>query len=199
MKSSLRNKLIYGVLAVVLLALVSSASAFPTLQISPVLTPTVQGNLFTVDVTVTGVTDLYAFQFDLGFNPAVLQALSSSEGAFLPSGGTTFFIPGAIDNSSGLISFIADTLIGPIPGVSGTGTLASISFSAFSAGTSALTLSNILFLDSEFEDIENITSVGGTVSVTDAIKPIPEPSSLGLMALGLLALVGAKRSCVRFE
>jgi hypothetical protein len=48
-----------------------------------------------VDVNISGVTDLYDFQFDLSFNPAVIQATSVLEGKFLLSGGgTTFFLPG---------------------------------------------------------------------------------------------------------
>jgi len=188
MKRQYKNNLIYGVFAWVLLVLAPSASALPTLQIDPISVSSTQGSFFAVNVTAIGVTDLYAFQFDLGFDPAVLQATGSSEGAFLQSGGTTFFLAGAIDNTSGLVSFIADTLIAPILGVTGTGTLASISFSALSAGTSALMLSNVLFLDSGLNEIQNVTSVGGTVRVSATTNPIPEPNSLILMALGFIVL-----------
>jgi len=58
------------------------------------------GNTFVVGVNISNVTDLYSFQFDLSFNPAVLQVTSVLEAAFLPSGGPTFFIPGTIDNLS---------------------------------------------------------------------------------------------------
>ncbi|HEV3199328.1 MAG TPA: cohesin domain-containing protein, partial [Bryobacteraceae bacterium] len=57
------------------------------------------GDIFTVNVNIAGITDLYGFQFDLSFDPAILAAASSTEGPFLPTGGATFFIPGTIDNT----------------------------------------------------------------------------------------------------
>jgi general secretion pathway protein D len=69
------------------------------------------GDIFTVNADIASITDLYAFQFDLSFDPAVLAATSSTEGPFLPSGGATFFIPGAIDNLNGMVTATVDTLI----------------------------------------------------------------------------------------
>jgi adhesin HecA-like repeat protein len=53
----------------------------------------------------------------------VLSATGITEGSFLPSGGSTFLIPGMIDNNAGIIAFNADTLLSAISGVSGSGTL----------------------------------------------------------------------------
>jgi len=103
-----------------------------------------QGNNFTVDVNISGVTDLYDFQFDLSFDPTILQVTNIAEGAFLPGAGATFFLPGFIDNSSGTITFNADTLEAAIPGANGAGTLIEFSFDASSVGTSFLNLDNII-------------------------------------------------------
>jgi hypothetical protein len=54
---------------------------------------------FSVDVDVSDVSELTAFQFDIGFNPAVLSATAVTESSFLPSGGSTFFIPGTLGAS----------------------------------------------------------------------------------------------------
>ena len=45
------------------------------------------GQTFSLSVSISGVTDLYAFQFDIGYDPNVLSANTISEGAFLPTGG----------------------------------------------------------------------------------------------------------------
>lgn len=58
-------------------------------------TPTVTvGQTFSLDVMITGASDLYAVQFDIGFDPTFLSANSISEGAFMLSGGPTLYIGG---------------------------------------------------------------------------------------------------------
>jgi hypothetical protein len=189
----MKHKLFYAAVGCFLFLTVAVAAGAPMVQIDPASQSAFQGDSLSVDVVVNGVTDLYAFQFDLVFDPTKLQAISSSEGLFLPSGGTTFFVPGAIDNVNGVISFVADTLIGPVPGVTGNGDLASISFMAAASGTSFLNLTNLLFLDSTLNDIGNLTTTGGSVTIEPRTS-VPEPSTLGLLALGLIVLGCAKNA-----
>src|SRR5882724_48128 len=98
-------------------------------SVQPTSRSTNLGSSFEVTVNVTSVIDLFAFQFDLEFDSTVLSAVDISEGPFLPSGGTTFFVPGIIDNSTGIIAFTADSLPGAVPGVSGNGVLGMVTFS----------------------------------------------------------------------
>lgn len=155
--------------------------------VGPATSPNV-GDIFQVDVNVAGISNLYAFQFDLTFDPTLLSAVSVTEGAFLPSGGTTFFIPGTIDNVGGDISATADSLIGTIPGVSGDGTLAEFEFTALAPGTSALSFANEILLDSYFDDITaNTTFQDGSVTI-NAPSSVPEPNTLVLLCTALLAL-----------
>lgn len=108
-----------------------------------------------------------------------------SEGAFLGTAGATFGDVGVIDNAAGTISFVFGTLLGPEPGASGSGILASISFEALGAGSSALVFSDLLFLDSSGLDIA-VEIVGATV------QAVPEPATFLLFGAGLVA-VGAMR------
>jgi general secretion pathway protein D len=146
--------------------------------------------MFAVDVNVANVSDLFAFGFDIGFTPGTLSAVSVTEGSFLPGGGSTFFLPGTIDNTLGTISFNADTLIGSIPGVSGNGTLAILDFTALSAGTSPISILNASLLDSTLSPI-SFTSLNGGANV--GAQAVPEPSTLILLGSGLLAIAGAVR------
>lgn len=146
-----------------------------------------QGSTFAVDVNISGVADLYAFQLDLDFDPSVLSLTSVSEGVFLPSGGSTFFIPGTIDNVGGSVTGNADTLLTAISGVSGTGTLIVFDFNALTSGTSALDLANITLLDSGLNNID-FTSTNSEVMVTGGAIPTPEPNTLILLTVGLLSL-----------
>jgi len=148
--------------------------AIPIISIQPP-TPTVTaGQTFSLDVDIAAVADLYAFQFDIGFDPALLSAVSISEGPFLPSGGATIFFPGTIDNFAGTIAFNADSLVGAIPGVTGNGTLLTIDFVALAAGISSIDISNEVFLDSSFNAIA-VDNAGATIT-------IPAPSTLALFA-----------------
>ncbi len=100
------------------------------------------GDTFTVRVNAEKVTDLSGWQFDLTFDPNVLEAIKVSEGDFLKKdGGTTFFQRGTIDNATGKITGLSAALISE-SGIAGTGTLLSVVFSAKADGNSQMTLRN---------------------------------------------------------
>ena len=164
--------------AVSLLVFCGAASA-ATILIEPTLSTTSAGGAVNVAVRVTDVTDLYAYQFDLSYDPTVLSTTTVSEGGLLAGGGTTFFFPGAIDNASGTLMLTAGSLEGPVPGVSGSGTLATVLFTGVGLGASPVTVSNAVLLDSVGIDIAT-TIQNGSVAV------VPEPTLLMLLGCGAL-------------
>jgi len=181
-------KTIYAtILAAWLFLLIPNRAFADSLSVSSPATA-LQGSTFVVVVDITGATDLFAYELDLSFDPTVLEATSVSEGSFLDGGvpGSTFFVPGTIDNTGGTITFNSDSLIGPIPGIAGDGTLLAFDFTALNAGTSALTIENELLVDSGGNIISDTTTPG---SVTVQAATVPEPSSLLLLLVGTLALV----------
>jgi hypothetical protein len=154
-------------------------------QAAPVLSMSTQATATGLDLTVSAqdVTDLFAYQFTLNYDPALVAAVTAIEGSFLPSGGATFFSPGDIDNSAGAVSFVFATLLGPIDGVDGSGDLVTFSFNVLQSGFAPFSLSDVLFLDSAGADI--------AVDVRDA--QVPEPVTLALVALGLVAALGRRK------
>ena len=172
-----------------------SALADSNLSVSSPATVSL-GNAFVVDVNISSVTNLFDYQLDLAFNRGVLSATGVTEGPFLSTGGSTFFIPGTIDNVGGTITFNADTLLGAVPGVSGNGTLIVFDFTAIASGKSPLTIENAILQDSTGVILsDTVTNDSVTVQGT---TPVPEPSGLMLLLTGgAAALMGfaLKKGC----
>ena len=107
-------------------------------------TPIYIDDTFTLDISAETVFDMAGWQFDIAFDPAILEAISVSEGNFLKTGGTTFFQGGSIDNATGKITALSAARLSA-QGVSGTGTLLQVRFKAKSAGETKLVLQNFEF------------------------------------------------------
>ncbi len=167
--------------------LTASTPLLADILVQPATNSVTAGQTFTLSVDISAVTDLYGYQFDVGFDPTVLEALSVSEGSFLPTGGATFFIPGTIDNVGGTISANADILEGAVSGVSGSGDLLDVSFLALAAGSSSVDVFNVLALNSLGQGIA-LTTTGADITVTAA--PVPEPASSLLLATIAVWLIG---------
>jgi hypothetical protein len=153
------------------------AWAVPTFSLTALQT----GSVLEVDVWSTALTDLYAYQFSLNFDPSMLQATSVSEGPLLATGGATFFDPGTTDNTAGLVSFVFDTLLGPGQGVTDDGVLAVILFDVQQTQVfTTLYFSDVLALDSELNELP--------VQAQGLRKELPEPGMLALLGIGLAVL-----------
>jgi hypothetical protein len=175
----------------------SLVNAEAVISIDPTTQTTSTGSIVTVDVAISNASDLYGYQFDLGFNPSVLQAVSSSEGPFLATGGSTFFIPGTNDNLGGTVFATADTLLTAINGVNGSGELAVFTFDAIGAGTSTFAIHNETLLNSGLKVISDLTKTGFvTVSSPTVAAPEIDPGStiaaLTLLLGGLAVLRGRR-------
>lgn len=169
-----------------------SAMAAPTFMLSGPLSVS-PGATFNVDLVASGVTDLYAFQFDLIFNPSLFKVNSVVEGAFLASAGPTFFGGGTIDNTGGEVAFTFSTLTSLVTGASGSGVLASFSVEAIGArnNSGAFSLSNVVALDSTLVSID---IVPGSTAVS-----IPSPGTLALVLTGLAIPICQRRRQAKID
>ena len=107
-------------------------------------TPIHRDDTFTLDIRAEEVFDMAAWQFDIAFDPALLEAINVTEGDFLKMGSTTLFQSGTIDNVNGKITGLSAIRLST-RGVSGTGTLLQVTFKAKSGGETRLALQNFEF------------------------------------------------------
>ena len=110
-------------------------------------TPIHSGETFTLDISAEDVFDLAGWQFNIKFDPTVLEAVDVSEGAFLKTDGVnTLFQSGSINNAAGKIEGLSAIRLST-QGVTGTGTVLQVTFKAKSPGETELALQNFEFAD----------------------------------------------------
>jgi hypothetical protein len=141
-----------------------------TVYVDPVRSIASPGNLFTVDVRISGVKGLWAYEFKLMWDPALLNATKVTEGPFLSAEGAhrTFFnrkIYNEPDpkNVSGYV-YVTCTLMGEpaTAAASGSGVLATVEFLVEKEGQTPLNLADTVLLDAAPtpKEIPHITEDG---------------------------------------
>lgn len=190
----------WGHLLLVLGALLTGSPAQAIrLDVVPSFTQKFVGDVFGVDVVVSGLdaaTEVVStFDLDVSYDPAILQALGVNFGAALGGGlpNSVQFGPfigaGVIDfaESSLLLDADLDLLQGDSV------TLATLSFRAIGAGISSLEfIQDPFFILTGRFDAQGIPAdlnpdVGGGRVQVDA-RQVPVPGVLSLLGLGLIAL-----------
>ena len=100
------------------------------------------GDTFTLEIRAEDIHNLAGWQFDITYDSSVLEVVEVNEGDFLKTGGgATFFQRGTIDNRLGKVKGLSSARLSE-DGVSGTGTLLSVTFTAKAAGQTRLKLDN---------------------------------------------------------
>jgi hypothetical protein len=190
------NRALLAALAITSLALLvpRAAVAGPIISVNPAdfiptPPPYAGSTVFVVPVEITGAVGLTSWQFNLTFIPTDVQINTGcdpttdpfcdsifgpiTEGPFFSSKAQfpPFFDPGFIFNSTGLLDSVAGAWQDPPPGPSGNGILAYVEFISTANGTG-----------------ESPITVTGTLTAS-----APEPTTLVLLASGLLLLGGRRR------
>jgi general secretion pathway protein D len=96
------------------------------------------GSTFQVSITATNARDLYAVPLQLQFNPAVLQLVNVDAGDLLSRDGQAVSIVHR-DEGNGLVT-ISTSRPPNVAGVTGQGSVATLTFKAVAAGDSNLSL-----------------------------------------------------------
>lgn len=188
-ESGMRVRAVGVLVAVLIGSAALPATAAPILSLSPSLASVGVGDTFTIDVNVAGVEDLYGFQFDLNFDQSLVSPLVVTEGSFLSEEFNRATAFGAdADTLAGTVITVG-LLLGGVPGVSGSGTLATFAFRAIGPGSAAFSLSELLLEDS-IGPLQDAATLNGT-SVDIKALAVPETAStasLMVMATGVAIL-----------
>jgi hypothetical protein len=133
------------------------------------------GDSFTVNVSIAYVSNLYGYGFKLYYDSTVMNGTQVIDGSFLKSQGQTYFLvvnfTDYYDSTRGVVAIVC-TLLGNVPGKSGSGVLATIEFKSLAVATSnPLNLTGVELGDNHASPIPH-EDVDGTVTV------IPEFTSL---------------------
>jgi general secretion pathway protein D len=96
------------------------------------------GSTFQVSVNASNASDLFAVPMQLQFNPAVLQLVNVDAGTLLGRDGQAVSIVHR-DEGNGLVT-ISTSRPPNVQGVSGQGSVATLTFKAVAAGDSSLAL-----------------------------------------------------------
>jgi hypothetical protein len=126
------------------------------------------GQTFTINITAAEVTDLWGWEFQLFYNSTQLNGTDVGEGPFLKTAGDTFFwvvnMTDSYNATHGCIhTFCVLNLV--IPGASGTGVIANVTFKLKARGSSVLELTGTKLKKSNGDYITHETR-NGTIVVS---------------------------------
>jgi predicted GH43/DUF377 family glycosyl hydrolase len=146
------------------------------------------GNTVVVYIDVMDVTSLYGYQFEVNYNASKVSASGAFVNSFFDTTGN--WIPGGWNAvcSAGVCKFAVSKVLGSA--VSGSGTLAQITFSGVSAGLVPVTFSNNILSDRDGGAITHTTTVGyidvygsATISGVVTMQGRATPKDVGTVTL----------------
>ncbi len=157
----------------------------PKIEIVPAAQRISVDGTTTVEVLIRDVTDLFAAEIVLNFDPNLLEVVDDDPGAngiqiqsgTFPDPLDGFVATNRADNEAGTVLY-AVTLVNPNPPITGSGPLAFITFHGKAAGDSPITFRSAVLSDQEAFRIQavvkdGIIRVGPEPTATPTITPTP--------------------------
>jgi hypothetical protein len=141
------------------------------------------GQTFDVDIFVTDVADLAGWQATFGYEPSVLQVVGTNVNLFLAGAqaGRVLDLSEVLPDQDGSYGFRVADMTPGAAGHDGSGVLARVTLEALAAGSSFLTLDEIILGSSEILAIGDVTGdsiFDGPISYAQVWVGEPCPSAL---------------------
>jgi hypothetical protein len=119
-----------------------------------------------VAMSVSGVSDVYGWEFKLGYNNSLLELVTVNEGSFLNGSRDTYFVPKNMSADGYVLA--GCTSLRNVAGVSGNGTLATVEFRAKKLGSCTLDLYDSKLVNSAKQLVSH-SETDGTVTASGRV------------------------------
>jgi general secretion pathway protein D len=116
-----------------------AANGMPSFLFDPPTITAAKGNTFAVNLLISGAQNVYSVPVQMYYDPARMQLLNVSNGSFLSQDGQTVALVHREDESTGTLTVTATRPPGA-GGVSGQGTVITLTFMAKTVGQTPLTI-----------------------------------------------------------
>ena len=137
-----------------------------TMLVSPSSIIVAVNETFQIDIDVSGVPNLYGWEFKLGYNTSLLELVSITESSFLHGSRDTYFVPKVVSTDGYILA--GCTSLRNVTGVSGNGTLATVEFRSRALGSCTLDLYDTKLVNSAKQLMDHVET-GGTVTANGCI------------------------------
>jgi general secretion pathway protein D len=117
----------------------SSTNGTPSFSFDPSTIQATKGNTFAVNLAISGAQNVYSVPVQLNYDPKILQLLNVSNGGFLSQDGQAVALVHREDDALGQVTVTASRPPGS-GGVTGQGTVVTLTFQAKATGQSPLTI-----------------------------------------------------------
>ncbi|MFH1284666.1 MAG: lamin tail domain-containing protein [Candidatus Peregrinibacteria bacterium] len=148
----------------------------PMVFISPENVSVENGEQFTVSVEVDQATDLYAYGFEINYDPTVLNYASAAESNFLKAGGISTVFNAALEGGNEGTLIVGNArIVNPPQGVDGSGKLVDVTFDVVGndGSASALSFGSGSFLSDSVSDMPaGYTGSNVTVGTVGGVSPV---------------------------
>jgi len=169
----------------------ASAQTGAAISFSPASATANVGDTVNVDIRVANATNMYGIEVHATFDPGRLQVLDEDltqpgvqilAGSMFPKSDPSYVVQNTADNIAGTIDF-AITLLAPESPINGSGTLATVRFSAQMAGVAQLGWSSTLMATPNGAAIPHTRS-NGQITISTPACPAPGRNCTDLIANG---------------
>ena len=168
--------------------LIGSLAHGTTLQINTIWGE-MQGDDF--KVSVVEMSDVAGYQFDITYNPAVLQFMEIAYGDFLKHGGVETFKVQPNTETPGEVKAIAEARTGNVAGANRSGELFTAKFERIAEGEGNVKISYSKIVDTQGNKIDAAILESGNPETTGEVPPSISTEMLFFVVIAIVALVWA--------